>query len=85
MTNIIIFIISFLLGGGLVIAVIRNDIKKLGYTNFISGMYLKKYSGAEPITEDRAFQLLAAVKDYHPDISIGKMTRIWINRRLVKK
>ena len=73
--NLILFIISFLLGGGFVIAIIRNDIKKKNYTNFINGMYLQRYSGPDKITKDRAIQILFVIKEHYQEVGIDASLR----------
>ncbi len=77
MINLIFFIISFLIGGGLVISIIRNDIKKKKYTDFIPGMYLQKWSGPDKITENRAIQFIIKVKEIYPEVSIDATLRTW--------
>ncbi len=73
MINIIFFAISFLLGMSMIIVIIRNDIKKKKFTDFIPGMYLQLYSGPDKITENRGIQFLIKVKEQYPDVNIDVM------------
>ncbi len=83
--NFILFILSFLLGGGLVIAIIRSDIKKKNYTDFIIGMYLQRWNGPDKISENRAIQMIWKIKEYYPEVNIDKTVRIFINEGYVIK
>jgi len=85
MVNIIFFIISFLIGGGMVIAIIRNDIRKKKYTDLIPGMYLQKYAGPDKLTENRAIQFLIKVKEQYPEVSIDKMIIVLTDAGFVVK
>ena len=86
MINVIFFFISFLIGGGLVIFIINDDIKKKGYTDMVKGMYLQPFNPneIEPMTRDRAILMFIEIKELYPEVSIDKILEIWKKEGYIK-